>query len=89
VHQKHWENKGFDKRRSDTAQHRAFKKMVLQRAEYRCEIGYVGVCTGIATEVDRKDNSGDYTEGNCQAACHECHVKKTSIEGHKARGHSV
>lgn len=86
-HQKSWQNKGFDKRRTDTAAHRAFRKMVLDKAAHRCQIGYRSVCVGIATQVDRIDNSGDYTEANCQAACEPCHIKKTSTEGHQAKGH--
>lgn len=89
IHYEPWQGKSFDKRRSNTVAHKAFKKSVLEKAQYRCAIRYATICIGLASEVDRIDNSGEYTADNCQAACQPCHRKKTSIEGHRAQGHSV
>lgn len=75
--------------RQNNAGHRSFKADVLRRDEYRCKIDYPGACIGMATQVDRIDNAGGYTFDNCQSACEPCHIKKTSREGHAARGHSV
>jgi hypothetical protein len=44
-------------------------------------------CTGVATELDRIDHRGDYTPGNVQGVCHECHQVKSSREGNAAQGH--
>jgi hypothetical protein len=75
--------------RQDTEQHRRFKARVLGAAGYRCQIQRPGRCIGAATEVDRIDNTGEYEDGNAQAACGPCHRWKTSMEGHAARGHNV
>jgi hypothetical protein len=87
-HRKAWSNKGFDRRRADTAAHRKLKSDVLKRARYRCEIRYPTICLIVATEVDRIDNQKDYSLGNCQGGCTPCHRRKTSIEGHQAQGHT-
>lgn len=86
---KQWANKGWDSRRNDTEQHRMLKSRVLGGAGYRCQLRYEDICTGLATQVDRIDNEGDYTDHNCQAVCVPCHRHKTSVEGHRAQGHNV
>jgi hypothetical protein len=89
--QGHKRHKGIAHRamRENTKEHKEFRDVVLQKAQYRCVVLQPARCTGLATEVDRIDNDQGYTEGNCQALCHECHVWKTSMEGHRARGHNV
>jgi hypothetical protein len=87
----HTKHKGIDGRekRQNTEAHRRFKSRVLGAAGYRCQIRKQGRCIGAATEVDRIDNTREYTDDNCQAACSPCHEWKTSMEGHAAQGHNV
>lgn len=54
------------------------------RDGYRCQLRYAGICTGVATEVDRADNTEDYTLNGSQSCCHACHLRKTSAEGNAA-----
>lgn len=87
VHPHNWKSNGPN--RSDTKARRKMKKDVLKAAQYRCEIGYVGTCTGVATTVDRIDNSGGYSSDNTQASCRSCNQRKGSIEGNRAQGYNV
>lgn len=75
--------------RQNTAEHRALKEAVLRRAEYRCQIGYSDICSGLATQVDRIDNALGYLDGNTQACCEPCHQRKSSREGRRARRRNV
>jgi 5-methylcytosine-specific restriction enzyme A len=87
-HPKVWANKPPDARRLNTASHRRLKQRVLRRDNYRCQIQYPDICKGVATDVDRIDNTDDYSIETCQSACHPCHLRKSSWEGHVASGHN-
>jgi len=87
-HRVAWANKGPDKRRMDTKEHRSFKQVILDRCGRRCQVRYFG-CDEVATQVDRIDNKLGYTLKNCQGICRSCHIFKSSDEGHEALGHAV
>lgn len=56
-----------------------------------CKIGYVGICTGEAEELDHivpYFEGGDDEDENLQGACAACHAAKSSDEGHRAQGHN-
>lgn len=78
-----------DVSRSDTATHRALKRLVRERANGQCQIRYAGICLGAGTICDRVDNDLDYTESNCCWSCRRCHQRKTAWEAGKAQGHNV
>lgn len=59
--------------------------LVLQEADWICEIRYPNRCTGVATDVDHIQRGNDHSRSNLQAACWRCHLKKSSIEGNQAR----
>ena len=78
--------------RTDTAAHRKRRERVLKRDGHRCQLRYDGICTHTATICDHivpLAEGGQDTDAGCQAACLECHRRKTSMEGHRARGHTV
>jgi 5-methylcytosine-specific restriction protein A len=87
-HRRTW-TKPFDKRRSDTKEHRALRARVFARDHYSCRIKYAGICTGRAEILDRVDRHGDYTDDNCWSGCRPCHLRKTALEGNQAKGHRV
>lgn len=75
--------------RSADAQWRKLVKRILKRDNHRCQINYVGICTGRASEVDHKlavAFGGTDHPSNLQAACRECHLAKSSDEGLIAQG---
>ena len=83
---------GTDTRRTSTAAHKARRARVLRRDGGVCQLGYEGVCVHPATECDHVisiADGGEDTDENCVAACKPCHARKTSLEGHRARGHNV
>jgi len=47
------------------------------------------MCLIRASQLDRINASGDYTDGNVAAVCTLCHRAKSSDEGHLAAGHKV
>lgn len=58
-----------------------FKPDILKRDRHRCQIRYQGICTGIATVVDKIIPASQrpdlaYEPTNAQAACRECNDKK-------------
>lgn len=76
--------------RSADAKWRKTAKRILKRDNHRCQIRYVGICTGIASEVDHRipvTRGGTDQDSNLQGACHPCHLAKSSDEGHEAQGH--
>ena len=88
--QRGWQRGGVT--RTDTAAHRNRRLRVLARDNHQCQLRYDGICTHTATVCDHivpLAEGGDDTDAGCQAACLECHRRKTSIEGHRARGHTV
>lgn len=58
---------------------------VLERDGHRCRIRWDAGCEGVATEVDHIIRGDDHRMENQQAACHWCHARKSSAEGHAAR----
>lgn len=82
-----WDKSRSTVDRSNT-KHRRWLKSNHVGPDKPCALGYVG-CTGIATELDRIDCHGGYTEGNVQGLCHHCHQRKTSQEGNRAQGANV
>ncbi len=87
--EKQW--RGGDSRRSGTTAHKARRLRVLRRDNYFCQLRYEG-CTQLATDVDHVvplAEGGADSDSNCAASCSSCHTKKSSIEGHRARGRTV
>ena len=78
--------------RTDTTAHRKRRLRVLARDNHQCQLRYPGICVGTATVCDHITplaEGGADTDAGCQAACLPCHNRKTSQEGHRARGHTV
>lgn len=78
------------KSRSADAKWRKLVRFILKRDGHRCQIRYVGICIGLASEVDHKlavTQGGTDHPSNLQAACSPCHRAKSSDEGHIAAGH--
>lgn len=60
----------------------ATRRRILERDNYRCQLGYDG-CTIYATEVDHlipMANRVDHSDENLQAVCKHCHNQKTRKE---------
>ncbi|WP_074133278.1 HNH endonuclease signature motif containing protein [Mycolicibacterium houstonense] len=78
--------------RTKDPRHEAWRKVVLDRAGWWCQIRYQG-CTGRANQADHILAVGlggtEYDAANGQAVCKECHKKKSADEGHIAQGHQV
>jgi 5-methylcytosine-specific restriction enzyme A len=85
-HHKIWKRGNVN--RVDTTERRTMKARVLRNAGNRCQIGYLNICIGTATQVDRIDNTRGYEDdNNLAAACQPCHQRKSSNEGNAAQGH--
>lgn len=88
--QTRWKATNTPKSRSAEGNWRKKRKRVLKRDSHHCRLNYVGICIGIATEVDHiipvTQNGSDDME-NLQAVCGPCHRAKSSDEGHVAAGH--
>lgn len=77
---------------------RVFNARILQRDNYQCRIGILGICTGRATEVDHirnlaslglmRNERAAMDPSNACAACRECHRYKTERERVKALAES-
>jgi 5-methylcytosine-specific restriction protein A len=90
-HSKAWHG-GQQSGRLKTAAYERMRQRVLGRAGYHCQILYSDICIGAATEADHivpVFEGGTRDEANMQAACRPCHARKSSLEGHRAAGHSV
>lgn len=91
-HNSRWPTDGRTKRTKDPL-HEAWAVHVMVNADYRCQVRYVGICTGEASEADHiravAEGGAEYDPGNGQAACPACHKVKSSDEGHRAQGHNV
>lgn len=75
--------------RTSTPQHRAWRRQVLDRAGWWCQIQYPGICVGHATIADHivatAFGGPEYDLDNGQAACRPCHNRKSAIEGNLAK----
>lgn len=92
VHYKPFGGKGGTSSRTKTSAHKHRRLRVLARANYQCQIRYADICLGDATDFDHivaLSERGADNDGNGQAACRPCHLRKTSAEAHRAQGHSV
>jgi hypothetical protein len=79
---------GTNTKRTSTAAHKRERATVLKRDGYQCQLRYEAVCIGTATELDHID--GWDTPGSTTiAVCRPCHARKSSMQGHAARGHNV
>jgi 5-methylcytosine-specific restriction enzyme A len=87
-HIKGW-TKPFDKRRSDTKEHRALRAKVFARAQHSCQVKFPHICTGAAEILDRIDYRGDYDLFNTQACCRKCSNRKTALEANHAQGRAT
>jgi 5-methylcytosine-specific restriction endonuclease McrA len=71
----------------------SLREFVWERDQATCQIGYVGLCTYAATDLDHRKplylGGSDIDPDNLQAACNPCHAAKSSDEGHAAQGHKV
>jgi 5-methylcytosine-specific restriction protein A len=75
---------------SADAKLRKVVRFVLKRDRHQCQIRYVGICIGVATEVDHiipVSQGGTDHPSNLEAACRPCHLAKSADEGHIAQGH--
>ena len=88
-HRTAWANTGKTWDRSNTKARRELRAAVFKAARWQCQIRTLNVCVITATILDRVDNKRGYERDNCQAACRPCHDRKSSKEGHEARGHRV
>lgn len=78
------------KSRSAEGKWRKTRKRILSRDSHQCQIRFVGICIGLASEADHiipTSEGGTDHDSNLQAACRPCHLAKSSDEGHKALGH--
>lgn len=78
------------KLKSNDAKWNRLRRFVLKRDGHKCQIRYVGICIGLASEADHitpVTQGGSDSPSNLQAACRPCHLAKSSDEGHKAAGH--
>ena len=76
--------------RTGTAAHKARRLRILKR-DPTCRLGYPG-CTLTSTVLDHVvalGLGGADTDSNCQGICHNCSLRKSSMEGHVAAGHDV
>jgi 5-methylcytosine-specific restriction enzyme A len=67
------------------------KAAVLQRDGFLCQLAYEG-CQGFGTTVDHTipvSEGGSDDPSNLQAICAACDSKKSSREGHRAKGNNV
>jgi 5-methylcytosine-specific restriction protein A len=88
--QPRWKATNTPKSRCAEGNWRKKRKRILKRDNHHCQIRYVGICTGIATEVDHitpVTQGGTDDDWNLRAACGPCHAAKSSDEGHRAAGH--
>lgn len=91
-HQRERTWQGADRKRTGTAAHKARRARVLARDGHRCQLRYEGVCIGVGSQLDHViplAEGGADIDQNTVAACPPCHRRKSSIEGHRARGHNV
>lgn len=81
---------GKGNQRTKDPRHIAWRKTVLDRAHWQCQIQYP-ICTGKANIADHIRavllGGAEYDPNNGQAACQRCHDRKSSLEGHEAQGH--
>ena len=85
-----WRTKNTPKSRSAEGKWKKTRRAVLTRDGYQCKIRYVGICIGLASEVDHLipvSEGGTDLLPNLRAACRPCHLAKSSDEGHTAAGH--
>ena len=75
--------------RTTTPQHRAWRRRVLERDNYQCQLRYPNRCTGTATEADHiievTDGGAAEDPANGQAVCEPCHAHKTALHANKKR----
>ena len=85
-----WPTKNIPKSRSADAKWKKTVKRILNRDSHQCRIRFVGICIGLASEVDHiipVTQGGSDHDSNLESACRPCHLAKTSDEGHVAAGH--
>lgn len=92
AHQHRWDNATRRASKASDTAHKAWRKAVLDRDKWQCQIRYQG-CTGRATIADHilatKFGGAEHSLANGQAACRPCSDKKSADEGHQAQGHRV
>jgi 5-methylcytosine-specific restriction protein A len=90
--EQHAHNWGKGNPRTSDPRHRAWRKTVLDKAHWRCQIRYADICVGAATIADHITatafGGAEFDPFNGQGACRPCHDRKSSDEGHIARGHT-
>ena len=74
--------------RTSTAEHKAWRRAVLDRDHWRCRLKYPG-CTGKATQADHKVavafGGAPFDVANGQGACPHCHKIKTQAESREGK----
>lgn len=84
-HAIHWA-KGAS--RTGTAEHKAWRKTVLNRDHWRCQIRGVS-CLGKATQADHivnvKAGGAEFDPANGQGVCEPCHQTKSLREAAEGR----
>lgn len=86
-----WQGSGGD-RRSGTASHKQRRLRVLRRDGYQCHWRFEPICLGTADQLDHVvalSEGGQDTDANCVSSCKPCHLRRSSMQGHRARGHRV
>lgn len=62
------------------------RALVMRRDGKRCQIRTPGICIGTATECDHVHDRLDHSTENMRAACHPCHLDRSSRQGGTAAG---
>lgn len=90
-HTKHGWGKGNP--RTKDPRHEAWRKTVLTRDHWRCQIRHPTRCIGKANIADHiiavAFGGPEYDPANGQAACQPCSDWKSSREGNQAQGHRI
>lgn len=90
THQHGW---GKGNPRTKDPRHIAWRKTVLDRAHWQCQIRRPNICLGKANIADHiiatAFGGAEYDPNNGQGACKPCSDWKSSREGHQAQGHTA
>lgn len=62
------------------------RALVMRRDGRRCQLRTPGICIGAATECDHVGDRLDHSVENMRAACHPCHLDRSSRQGGQAAG---
>jgi 5-methylcytosine-specific restriction enzyme A len=67
---------------------RVIRKQVLERDGYQCQLRFLGICIGRASEVDhivQPEAGGNNSLANLRAVYRRCHARRTGRQGALAK----